>query len=290
MEKDEALVEATGGAVREVRISRKLMQGQKHEEFLGGFNCKCTLTLFNYGHRLRQSIGWMARKLGISRPTAGTPVGAVQTLTPEPITVLLADDHALVRHGLRRILEDESCITVVGEASHGIEAVQLARRLKPRVVLMDCALPRIDGVLATRQIVQSCPKTLVLMLSMHSEEAWMRRGMEAGARGYILKSAMSLDLVSAIQRVVAGELVINLQVAERPVNTTTSEGGRLTTRELEILRWIVDGKSNKEIATQLGLSANTVATHRANIMKTLGFHKAAELVAYAIRSGLVPIL
>ena len=208
---------------------------------------------------------------------------------PEEITVLLVDDHTLVRRGFRRILEDESSILVVGEASNGADAVQLAQNLRPSVVLMDCALPGINGLLATEQIGQSCPETSVLMLSMHSEETWVRRAMNAGARGYILKSAMCLDLSSAIKRVVAGELVIDSQASEAWPTNLTSASGRLTRRELEILRWIVDGQSNKEIATHLNVSVNTVATHRANIMNTLGFHKTAQLVAYAIRNGLVHI-
>jgi DNA-binding NarL/FixJ family response regulator len=193
-----------------------------------------------------------------------------------------------VRRGFRRILEDESSLLVVGEASNGADAVQLAQNLRPNVVLMDCALPGINGLLATEQIVQSCPETSVLMLSMHSEETWVRRAMDAGARGYILKSATCLDLASAIKRVVAGERVIDSQAEAWPVSLA-SASGRLTRRELEILRWIVDGQSNKEIATRLNVSVNTVATHRANIMNTLGFHKTAQLVAHAIRSGLVHV-
>jgi DNA-binding NarL/FixJ family response regulator len=158
---------------------------------------------------------------------------------PEKITVLLVDDHTLVRRRFRRILEDESSILVVGEAS--------------------------------------------------SEETWVRRAMDAGARGYILKSATCLDLASAIKRIVAGERVIDSKASEAwPVNLT-SASGRLTRRELEILRWIVDGQSNKEIAARLNVSVNTVATHRANIMNTLGFHKTAQLVAHAIRNGLVHV-
>lgn len=205
------------------------------------------------------------------------------------ITVLIVDDHAVVRRGFRYILQEESGIRVVGEAGDGIEAVRMARNLNPRVVLMDCALPGMNGVLATKQITNCCPDTSVLMLSMHSEEGWVRRAMDAGARGYILKNAMNLDLTSAIQRVVAGELVVDSQVAKQSSINDANTAERLTARELEVLQLIVDGKSNKEIAVQLNVSKDTIGTHRANIMKTLGLHKTAELVAYAIRNGLVSI-
>jgi DNA-binding NarL/FixJ family response regulator len=204
------------------------------------------------------------------------------------ISVLLVDDHALVRRGFRRILEDEPDITVAGEASTGEEAAQLARELKPRVVLMDCALPGISGLQATRQILKDAPETRVLMLSMHPEDTWVQRALEAGASGYILKNAVDLELGTAIRRVVAGEKVLDSQL-ERPATLKGQRSAGLTHRELEILQMIVEGKSNKEIATVLDLSANTVAVHRANMMDTLGVHKTAELVVYAIRNGLVNI-
>jgi len=205
------------------------------------------------------------------------------------IKVLLVDDHSLVRRGFRRMLEDEPDIAVVGEAGDGAQAVQLARELTPHVVVMDCALPGMSGLLATRKILEAQPhKVAVLMLSMHSEDTLVRQALEAGARGYMLKSAADLDLATAIRRVAAGELVLDTQLAKTPALKGERNAG-LTPRELEILQLIVNGKSNKEIAEDLNVSANTVAVHRANIMETLGIHKTAELVVYAIRNGLVNI-
>jgi DNA-binding NarL/FixJ family response regulator len=204
------------------------------------------------------------------------------------ISILLVDDHSLVRRGFRRLLEDARDITVVGEASDGAEAVRLAVQLRPQVIVMDCALPGMSGLDATRRILQKFPDTAILMLSMHSEDTWVHQAMAAGARGYILKSAVDMELVTAIRRVVAGEVVLDPQLSR--ATTLKGEGkSGLTVRELEVLQLIVAGKSNKEIAADLDLSANTVAVHRANIMDALGIHKTADLVVYAIRSGLVNI-
>jgi len=204
------------------------------------------------------------------------------------ITVLLVDDHSLVRRGFRRMLEDEPDIAVVGEAGDGDEAIKLANQLKPQVVVMDCALPTMNGLDATRQILEDLPETAVLMLSMHSENTWVRQAIDAGARGYILKNAMNLELGPAVRRVAGGETFFDPQV-EQPSSLKGERSSGLTPRELEVLRLIVDGKSNKDIAVILNLSANTIAVHRANIMNTLGIHKTAELVVYAIRSGLVNV-
>jgi DNA-binding NarL/FixJ family response regulator len=206
----------------------------------------------------------------------------------DKLTVLLVDDHALVRKGFRRMLEDDAAIAVIGEASEGEEAVRLALELKPKVVVMDCALPGISGIDATRRIRAKMPDASVLMLSMHSEDTLVRQALEAGARGYILKNALELDLVNAIKRVAEGHLVLDPQIA-KPAALKGERDSGLTARELEVLRHIVAGKSNKEIAAELGLSANTVGVHRANIMDTLGIHKTAELVVYAIRNGLVSL-
>ena len=204
------------------------------------------------------------------------------------ISVLLVDDHSLVRRGFRRILEDEADIVVVGEASDGEEAIRLAHELNPQLIIMDCALPGLSGLVATRRILAKSPAIAILMLSMHSEDTLVRQALDAGARGYILKSAVDMELVTAIRRVAAGEVVLDSQVS-RPAALKGEREYGLTVRELEILQLIVDGKSNKEIAARLDLSANTVAVHRANIMDALGIHKTAELVVYAIRNGLVNI-
>ena len=207
---------------------------------------------------------------------------------PDKISVLLVDDHSLVRRGFRRLLEDEPDILVAGEASDGEEAVKLAAQLRPRVIVMDCALPGINGLQATRKILQILPETAVLMLSMHPEETWVHQALEAGARGYVLKNAMDLELGSAVRRVAAGETVLDPSLSKSGGLKGERDYG-LTTRELEILQFIVGGKSNKEIASTLNLSANTIAVHRSNIMDALGIHKTAELVVYAIRNGLVNI-
>jgi DNA-binding NarL/FixJ family response regulator len=204
------------------------------------------------------------------------------------ITVLLVDDHSLVRRGFRRMLEDEPDMEVVGEAGNGEDSIKLAKDLHPKVVVMDCALPGMNGLQATRQIMEYSPETAVLMLSMHTESTWVRQAIDAGARGYVLKNALELDLGAAIRKVAAGETVFDPQLEQRSA-LKGERSAALTPRELEVLQMIVDGKSNKEIATTLDLSANTIAVHRANIMNSLGIHKTAELVVYAIRAGLVSV-
>jgi DNA-binding NarL/FixJ family response regulator len=202
------------------------------------------------------------------------------------ISVLLVDDHSLVRSGFRHILEDESDMEVIGEAADGNEAVELAKRLRPDVIVMDSAMPRMSGLVATRQILENFPEAAVLILSMHSEDTLVRQALEAGAKGYILKNAVDLGLQMAIRRVASGEIVLDPQITQS--RSWKGEGNlTLTQRELEILEHIVAGESNKEIAHSLGLSSNTVAVHRANIMDALGVHNTAELVVYAIRNGLV---
>jgi two-component system response regulator NreC len=207
---------------------------------------------------------------------------------PKKIRVLLVDDHSLVRRGFRRMLEDEPDMEVIGEAGDGEDAIELARALKPDVVVMDCALPKMNGLDATRQILAERPETAVLMLSMHAENTWVRQAVDAGAKGYILKNAMNLELGPAVRRVSTGDTIFDPQVEQSP-SLKGERSDSLTPRELEVLRMIVGGRSNKEIAVSLDLSANTVAVHRANIMNALGIHKTAELVVYAIRAGLVNV-
>jgi DNA-binding NarL/FixJ family response regulator len=208
-------------------------------------------------------------------------------MTEPPITVLLVDDHSLVRRGFRRMLEDDPAITVVGEAEDGHQAVQLAAELLPKVVVMDFAMPSMNGAVAARHILRTAPETAILILSMHAESSYVRTCLEAGARGYILKNALDLEMVDAVKQVAAGKLVLDQRLGS--LAQPTGPPPQLTTRELEVLHLIVHGKSNKEIAIVLSLSANTVAVHRANIMQTLGIHNTAELVVYAIRQGLVSI-
>jgi len=202
------------------------------------------------------------------------------------IRVLLVDDHTLVRQGFRRILEDDPGIQVVGEAGTGEDAVRLFGELAPDVVVMDAAMPGMNGLQAARAIRDAAPEAAILMLSMHSEATLVRQAMAAGARGYVLKSAIDLDLAAAVRRTAAGEAVIDPALAE-PEPLPGERARRLTPRESEVLQLICSGLSNRQIATRLDLSANTVAVHRANIMNTLGVHKTAELVVYALQNGLV---
>jgi DNA-binding NarL/FixJ family response regulator len=201
------------------------------------------------------------------------------------ISVLLVDDHHLVRRGFRRMLEDESDITVAGEASNGEEAVEKARELKPDVIVMDFALPGLTGAEAARQILKAAPGTAILMLSMHAEPNYVRTCLDAGARGYLLKNAIDLELIDAVRKIAAGQQVLDPRLAA----TALSAPPQLTPRELEVLQLIVNGKSNREIAMILKVSANTVAVHRANLMQTLDIHNTADLVVYAIRNGLASI-
>lgn len=209
-------------------------------------------------------------------------------MTETRITVLLVDDHSLVRRGFRRMLEDDPAITVVGEAEDGHQAVKLAAELRPRVVVMDFAMPSMNGAVAARHILRTAPETAILILSMHAEASYVRTCLEAGVRGYLLKNAMDLEMVAAVKQVAAGEQVLDQRLGSLD-QAAAQPSLQLTTRELEVLQLIVRGKSNKDIAAVLNLSANTVAVHRANIMQALGIHNTAELVVYAIRQGLVSI-
>jgi DNA-binding NarL/FixJ family response regulator len=203
-----------------------------------------------------------------------------------PITVLLVDDHILVRRGFRRLLEDDPGILVAGEASSAEEAAVLNAQLAPDVILMDYALPGVNGITAMRDILKASPSAVVLMLSMHSEAALVQRALEAGARGYLLKSATDLDLPDAVRRAAAGGRVLDPKLEQAA--SARAEGTRdLSAREIEVLQLICEGLSNRDIATRLSLSVNTIAVHRANIMNALGVHKTAELVVYAIQHGLV---
>jgi DNA-binding NarL/FixJ family response regulator len=204
----------------------------------------------------------------------------------EEITVLLADDHGLVRRGFRRILEDDEGMKVVGEAANGVEAIRMANELKPKVVVMDLSMPELDGVQATKEIVKHLPGTEVLILSMHSDDNYVRNALDAGAKGYLLKSSIDVDLVGAIRSVAEGKRFMGngLRYAARGQDDELS---KLTAREKQVLQLIAQGRSNKEIASLLELSVNTVSVHRANLMEKMNIHRTAELVLFAIRKGLV---
>jgi DNA-binding NarL/FixJ family response regulator len=203
-----------------------------------------------------------------------------------PIRVLLADDHSLVRKGFRRLLDDEPEIEVVGEAANGSTAIELALQLNPQVIVMDLAMPEMDGIQATVQILRNQPDMAVLILSMYSEENYVRNAFAAGARGYLLKNALEVDLAYAIKEIAAGRTVLAPGL-NMPAQDRGSDFDKLTQREREVLQYIVQGKSNREIAAVLHLSVNTVSVHRANLMQALGIHRTADLVVYALRHGLV---
>jgi DNA-binding NarL/FixJ family response regulator len=209
------------------------------------------------------------------------------------IRVVLVDDHALVRQGFRRILEDEPGIQVVGEGGSGADAVKLATTQKPDVIVLDMAMPDMNGLHAARMILRERPQTRVLILSMYSDEQYVRSALDAGVHGYILKNALETDLTRAVRAVAAGQQYLSPDLAGVVIRAlqgkTESEDPweRLTEREKQVLQLVAHGKSNKEIAVLLDLSVNTVAVHRANLMSTLKVHKAAELVLYAVKRGLV---
>lgn len=216
--------------------------------------------------------------------------------TEKKIRVLLADDHTLVRQGFRRILEDDPRITVAGEASTGLEAVEKAKELKPDVIVMDLAMPDLGGLEATAEVLKANPETRVLILSMYSNEAYVRKAFEVGAKGYMQKNAIEVDLTRAVMALAEGQAYISPGISNlvlESLRSGSAEGkshdpyDRLTLREKEVLQLIAQGKSNKEIATLLKISVNTVAVHRAHLMETLDLHRTAELVLYAVKKGLV---
>ena len=212
------------------------------------------------------------------------------------VRVILADDHALVRQGFRRILEDDPRIAVVGEASTGITAVQLAKETKPDVIVMDLSMPDLGGLEASAEILKELPNTRILILSMHSDQAYVRKAFEIGAKGYLLKNAIEVDLTRAVLALAEGgaymspgisNIVIESLKAGSFEDRSQDPYERLTLREKEVLQLIAQGKSNKEIAALLNISVNTVAVHRAHLMETLGLHRTAELVLYAVKRGII---
>lgn len=205
----------------------------------------------------------------------------------DTISVLLVDDHALVRRGFRRLLEDDPHITVVGEAGDGDTAIRLAAMLEPQVIVMDWSMPRTNGLHAARHILHQLPTVAILMLSVHAEPQWVEEAFQAGARGYVMKGAEDLNLADAVKRVAAGERVVDPGASVAAAATPFDPTRALSARQREVLHLICRGMPNLAIAVALGLSVNTVRVHRARIMKTLGVHTAGELVAYAIRSRLV---
>lgn len=207
------------------------------------------------------------------------------------IRIVLADDHGVVRQGFRRILDAQPDMEIVGEASNGKEALELAAKFTPDVVVMDVAMPELNGIEATRRMAETAPRARVLALSMHKDSVYVREILRAGARGYLLKDAVDEDLIAAVRAVSRGEGYLSPGVADAVLTDyrqhVTDPIDLLTSREREVLQLIAEGKTNKEIATTLNLSVYTVDAHRGRIMEKLNLHSTGELVRFAIRKGLV---
>jgi two-component system, NarL family, response regulator NreC len=207
------------------------------------------------------------------------------------IRILLADDHAVVRQGFRMILSAQPDMEIVGEAGNGREAVELAEQLRPDLVVMDVAMPELNGIEATRRLAASTPQTRVVALSMHKDSVYVREILRAGARGYLLKDSGASDLVSAVRAVAGGEGYISPAVSNAVLDDyrrhVTNPIDLLSSREREVLQMLAEGKTNKEIAGVLNLSVYTVDAHRGRIMEKLNVHSINELVRFAVRNGLI---
>jgi DNA-binding NarL/FixJ family response regulator len=221
------------------------------------------------------------------------------TKVVKKLHILIADDHELVRHGIRALLQEHSGWKVVAEAADGTEAAEKARKLKPDLAILDIGMPQMDGLEAARLLRESAPKTRVLILTLHESEQMVRRVLETGARGYVLKSDLAAHLVKAVKNISRGIFYLTPKVSEIALEVLlksadeSMQGKRLqpqpTLRESQVMRLLAEGKSNKEIATALGIAVRTVETHRAKVMSKLGFHSLTELVHYAIRKKMVAI-
>jgi len=208
--------------------------------------------------------------------------------------VVIADDHAVVRAGLRALLQDTPQLELIAEASGGVEALELAKKLQPEILVLDLSMPDMDGISVTRQLKELQLPTRVLILTVHEDEALLKEAIQAGASGYILKQAAESELVSAIQVILRGDLyvdpsllrsLLNEHVNTQPIHTGLVEP--LTPREVDVLRLIVEGYTNRQIAEQLSISVRTVEGHRANLSEKLGLHSRVELVRYAKEHGLI---
>jgi two-component system, NarL family, response regulator NreC len=212
------------------------------------------------------------------------------------VRVIIADDHPFLRTGLRHVLEEHPEFRVVGEAADGLEALQLVDREKPDVAILDIGMPNLNGIEAAHQIAEAAPRVAIIVLSMHSDEAYVLRSLKAGARAYLLKQSAEADLIAAVKAVSQGKSFFSpaisqmlledymRQIRDRDVEDTYE---LLTPREREILQMIAEGNSNKDIANRLNLSLYTVETHRGNMMEKLGLHSVPELILYAVRKGVI---
>jgi len=215
-----------------------------------------------------------------------------------PVSILIADDHELVRKGIRTVLEARTGWQVVAEAGDGREAVKKTQELKPQVAVLDISMPLLNGLEATRQIAKIAPQTRVLILTMHDADPMIQQILEAGAKGYLLKSDASLDLVSAVEALLrnitfftpkVGQIVLDGYLNKNPKGADEDAGKnalRLTARQRQIVQLLAEGKSSKEVAVVLDISVKTAETHRANIMRRLDCHSVTDLVHYAIRNGI----
>ena len=213
------------------------------------------------------------------------------------ITILLADDHTIVREGFRKMLELESDLAVVGEAQDGRQAVALVKKLRPAVVLMDIAMPLLNGLEATRQVLKDVPTTKVLMLSAHSDDAYVQTAIESGAAGFLLKQTSASDVCRAIREVHRGKTFFSPSIARHfnrlnpllagRTGALSSKAAQLTSREMEVLQLIAEGNANKETASELGIGIKTVEKHREHLMEKLDIHDTAGLIRYAISAGVI---
>ena len=207
------------------------------------------------------------------------------------IRILLADDHAVVRQGFRMILGAQADMEIIGEAGNGREAVSMSEQLHPDVVVMDVAMPELNGIEATRRIMEQAPHTRILALSMHKDSVYVREILRAGARGYLLKDSIDVDLLAAVRAVGRGEGYLSPAVSDSVLSDyrkhVTDPLDLLSSREREVLQLIAEGKTNKDIATSLNLSVYTVDAHRGRIMEKLTLHSTSELVRFAVRKGLI---
>lgn len=213
-----------------------------------------------------------------------------------PIRILLADDHEVVRDGVRALLEKQTDMQVIGEASDGREAAQLAEELRPDVVVMDVGMPNLNGIDATRRILAANPQIAVVMLSMHKDESYVLRSLKAGAKGYLLKESLRSDVLEAIRAVSQGRSFLTRKISRMMQEDYIQEMEQrgledsydlLTDREREVLQLAAEGKPNKEIAGALSISLTTVETHRTHILQKLGLHSVPELILYAVRKGII---
>jgi two-component system, NarL family, response regulator NreC len=213
-----------------------------------------------------------------------------------PIRILLADDHTVVRDGLRALLEKQADMSVVAEAADGRDSVRLAEEQSPDVVVMDIAMPNMNGIEATRRILSNNPRTAVVILSMHQDESYVLRSLKAGAKGYLLKDSLRSDVIDAIRQVAQGRSFLTKKVSrllqEDYIRELEQRGlddsyDLLTEREREILQLVAEGRTNKEVAGLLNVSLTTVETHRTHILQKLGLHSVPELILYAVRKGII---